>query len=135
LPGAIGRASIGHARPHPERSDTWHVYYSVVQVGTIAVQSGLPIHAKQWRWDVGFYPVSHRGKSRSGYTSSFDQAPADFEAAWKDYRPRCREADFIEYRCQRSSTAWKYALHDAGCRCQRNRPVDGRAVSVASRSI
>jgi hypothetical protein len=25
-------------RPHPERSDCWHVYYGEVQVGTIAVQ-------------------------------------------------------------------------------------------------
>ena len=61
---------------------------SEVQVGTIAVQPGLPIHAEQWRWDYGFYPASQSGLSRSGYASSFDQARADFEAAWKDYLPR-----------------------------------------------
>jgi hypothetical protein len=47
--------------------------------------------------------VSHRGQRRAG-----------FEAAWKDYLPRCSEADFIEYRRQRAFTAWKYAMHDAG---------------------
>ena len=83
-----------------------------VQVGTIAVQPGLPVHAEQWRWDCGFYPASHR--SRSGYTANFDQARAGFEAAWQDYLPRCTEADFIEYRRQRAWTAWKYAMHEAG---------------------
>jgi hypothetical protein len=58
------------------------------------------------------YPASHR--SRSGYTSNFDQARAGFEAAWKDYLPRCTEADFLEYRRQRAWTAWKYAMYDAG---------------------
>ena len=101
-------------RPHPERSDTWHVYFGDVQVGTIAVQAGLPVHAKQWRWDVGFYPVSHRGHFRSGYAASFEQARAGFEAAWKEYLPGCTESDFIEHRCQRAFTAWKYAMHDTG---------------------
>jgi hypothetical protein len=43
-------------RPHPERSDCWHVYYGDVQVGTIAVQAGMPLSVQQWRWDCGFYP-------------------------------------------------------------------------------
>jgi hypothetical protein len=34
-------------RRHPERSDCWHVYYDGVQVGTIAVQAGLPLSALQ----------------------------------------------------------------------------------------
>ncbi|MBR1228199.1 hypothetical protein JQ600_25290 [Bradyrhizobium sp. AUGA SZCCT0176] len=92
-----------------ERSDCWHIFYGDVQVGTIAVQSGLPVKAKQWRWDVGFYPASHRGRSRS--TSSFNEARAGFESAWKAYFPRCTEGDFIEYRRQRAWTAWKYAMH------------------------
>jgi hypothetical protein len=100
-------------RPHPACSDCWHIYYGNVQVGTIAVQPGLPVHAKQWRWDCGFYPASHR-RSHSGYASSFDEARAGFEAAWEDYLPQCTEADFIEYRRQRAWTAWKYAMHDAG---------------------
>jgi hypothetical protein len=100
-------------RPHPESSDTWHVFYGDVQVGTIAVRPGLPVHAKQWRWDCGFYPASHR-RSHSGYASSFDEARAGFEAAWKDYLPQCTEADFIEYRRQRAWTAWKYSMYAAG---------------------
>jgi hypothetical protein len=101
-------------RPHPERSDCWHVFCGDVQVGTIAVQSGLPVKAKQWRWDVGFYPASHRGGSRSGYAATFKQARAGFETAWKNYLPRCTEADFVEYRRQRAWTAWKYGMHAVG---------------------
>ena len=56
-------------RPHPERSDCWHVYYGDVQVGTIAVQAGMPLSVQQWRWDCGFYPPSHRGRSRTGYAA------------------------------------------------------------------
>jgi hypothetical protein len=109
---------MAHARTHPPPSPpnapTLGVYYGDVQVGTIAVQSGLPVHAKQWRWDLGFYPASHRGHSRSGYAASFDQARAGFETAWKKYLPRCTEADFVEYRRHRAWTAWKYAMHQAG---------------------
>jgi hypothetical protein len=101
-------------RPHPERSDCWHVFYCDVQVGTIAVQPGLPVGAPHWRWDCGFYPLSHRGQSRTGYAASFDQARANFEVAWKDYLPRCTEADFLEYRRQRDWTAQKYAMSERG---------------------
>ena len=101
-------------RPHPERSDCWHVFYGDVQVGTIAIQAGLPVKAKQWRWDVDFYPASRRGLSRTGYVSSFDQARAGFEVAWKDYLPKCTDAYFNEYRRQRVWTAWKCAMREAG---------------------
>jgi hypothetical protein len=109
-------------RPHPERSDCWHIFYGDVHVGTIAIQSGLPVHAEQWRWDVGFYPASHRGRLRSGYASSFDQARAGFEAAWKDYLPLCSEVDFVEYRRQRDWTARKYAMRERGERMPTQKP-------------
>jgi hypothetical protein len=125
-------------RPHPERADCWHVFYGDVQVGTIAIQSGLPAHARQWRWDVGFYPIDHRGRTRSGYAASFEQARAGFEAAWKEYLPRCTEADFTDHRRQRAFTAWKYAMHDAGLRLPtqftsgRARCFCGAAIDIAS---
>jgi hypothetical protein len=110
-------------RRHPERSDTWHVYYGDVQVGTIAIQSGLPVTALQWRWDCGFYPASHRGRLRTGYASSFDQARADFEAAWKNYLPQCTDADFVEHRRQRDWTARKYAMWERGEKFPSQEPV------------
>jgi hypothetical protein len=121
-------------RPHPERSDCWHVYYDDVQVGTIAVQSGLPITAPQWRWDVGFYPLTHRGRMCAGYAPSFELARSAFEAAWKDL-PQCTEADLVEYRRQRPSRRGKMPGITLACRCPRNWPVNGRAVSVVPRLI
>jgi hypothetical protein len=103
-------------RRHPERPDCWHVYYGDVQVGTIAVQPGLPVSAKQWRWDCGFCPPSHRGRDPAGYSSSFGQARDAFDAARKDYLTRCTPSDLDDYRRQRAWTAWKYAMHDAHLR-------------------
>jgi hypothetical protein len=36
------------------------------------------------------------------------------------------EADFLEYRRYRASTAWKYAMWDAGCKLP-TQTADGRA--------
>ena len=79
-------------RRHPERLDCLQIMYNDIQVGMIAVQSGMPFSAPQWRWDLGFYPVSHRGLSSSGYAPTFDQARAEFETAWPRYLAmhRCR---------------------------------------------
>jgi hypothetical protein len=70
---------------------------------------------------VGFYPVSHRidyDHSRnwnpSGTAATCEQARAELEAAWRDYLPRCTEADFTENRRVRAATAWKYRMHDLG---------------------
>jgi hypothetical protein len=93
-------------RPHPERTDCWHIFYDDVQVGTIAVQSGLPLSAPQWR-GLRLLSRSHRGRSRTGYASTFDKARAGFEVAWKDYLPQCTETDFDEHRRQRDWTAQK----------------------------
>jgi hypothetical protein len=40
--------------------------------------------------------------------ASFDQARADFEAAWQKSLPRFTPDDFDGYRRQRAWTAWKY---------------------------
>ena len=56
-------------RRYPERSDCWYVYYGDVQVGTIAVQSGLPRAVAHWAWQCGFYPP-HRGRKKSNTMAS-----------------------------------------------------------------
>src|SRR3954463_15464936 len=99
-------------RSHTDRPDCWHVYYGV-QVGTMAVQPGLPTHAEQWRWDCGFYPASHR-RSRTGYAAIFEQARANFEGCLERLPLGCTGTDFIEPPRQRAFTVWKYAMHDAG---------------------
>ena len=97
-------------RRYPERHDCWHVYYGDVHVGTIAIRAGVPVDVDQWGWDCGFYPRSHQGLQVQGTAETFEQARADFEAAWKEYLPKCSQADFDEYRRQRAWTAWKYQM-------------------------
>jgi hypothetical protein len=52
----------------------------------------------------------HRSRASLRFPNdgTFEQARADFEAAWAAYLPRCTPADFEEYRHQRAWTAWKY---------------------------
>jgi hypothetical protein len=86
-----------------------------VQVGTIAARAGVPVDVDQWGWRCGFYPPAHLG-SLDGTATTFGQARADFEVAWKEYLSKSTEADFLECRRQSASTAWKYAMWDSGCR-------------------
>jgi hypothetical protein len=99
-------------RRHPERPDCWHVYYSDVHVGTIAVRSGVPKEVDQWGWTCGFYPLSHRGVAFAGTAETFESARADFEWAWRDYLPKCTEADFLQWREAQAWTDWKYRMLD-----------------------
>jgi hypothetical protein len=95
----------------------------------------MPLSVQQWRWDCGFFPPSHRGRSRTGYAASFEQARSGLEIAWKDYLPGCTDADFSEHRRQRAWTAWKYAMHDAGLPLPTQSTNAAPAVFVAPRSI
>jgi hypothetical protein len=96
--------------------ETWRVYYGDVHVGTIALRSGNPTDTDPWGWSCGFYPGSHPGEYQSGTAATFDQARADFEAAWRVFLSKRTEADFDEYRKHRAWTAWKYAMWDSGCK-------------------
>jgi hypothetical protein len=103
-------------RRSSKRSDCWHVFYGDVHVGTIAARAGVPVYVDQWGWQCGFYPPSHHGQHIEDTAASFNQARADFEAAWREYLPKCTEVDFEAYRRQEAWTAWKYAMLDAGCK-------------------
>jgi hypothetical protein len=96
--------------------ETWHVYYGDVRIGTIAVRAGVPNDVDQWDWRCGFYPGMEPGTQRSGTAATFEEARADFEQAWRDILPTLTEAAFDEIRYHRASTAWKYAMWDAGCK-------------------
>jgi hypothetical protein len=101
-------------RRYPERQDCWHVYYGDVHVGTIARRTGCPNDVDQWEWKCGFYPGLEPGQHQDGTAIDFDQARADFEAAWRGILPGLVAADFQKWRWQRDATAWKYAMWDAG---------------------
>jgi hypothetical protein len=53
-------------------------------------------------------------EQRSGTADTFDQARADFEAAWRNYLPRRTEADFQAWRDQQAWSWRKYLRFDRG---------------------
>ena len=90
------------------------IYFGDVRVGTIVIRTGNPHDTDPWEWWCGFYPGSHPREHQSGTAATFDQARADFEAAWRVFLSNRTEADFQVWRDERDSTARKYALWDAG---------------------
>jgi hypothetical protein len=112
-------------RLDPEvRQECWLVYYGDVHVGAITKRSGNPTHTDRWEWRCGFYPGSNPGDDRHDTAASFDAARAAFEAAWRDYLPKRREADFQEWRDHEAWTAEKYRRFDRHERM----PPDWRAI-------
>jgi len=101
-------------RRYPEREDCWHVYFGDVHVGTIARCVGNPNAAPRWQWHCGFYPGSDPDEQRTGIASTFDQARADFEAAWRSFSARRTEVDYQVWRDQRDWTERKYAMWERG---------------------
>jgi hypothetical protein len=68
--------------------ECWRVFYGDVQAGTIGKRSGVPVDVDQWGWSCGFYPGSEPGEHGNGSAPTFDEARADFEAAWRIFPVR-----------------------------------------------
>jgi hypothetical protein len=107
-------ANLTRCRSPDAREECWHVDYGDVHAGTIAIRTGVPHDEDPWGWSCGFYPGSHPGECTNGSAATFDQARADFEAAWLVFLSNRIEADFQAWRHDRDWTARKYALWDAG---------------------
>ncbi len=69
---------------------------------------------------VRIYPGSEPGEYLSGTAATFDQARADFEAAWRVFSAKRTEADYQAWRDQRNWTAEKYRRFDRGERMPHN---------------
>jgi hypothetical protein len=61
-----------------------------------------------------FIPVVDPGECTGGTAETFDEARADFEAAWKVFLSNRTEADFQAWRDQEAWTAEKYRRVDCG---------------------
>lgn len=110
----MGMPKLTRRRSPDARKDCWHVYFGDVRVGTIAIRSGIPHDQDPWGWSCGFYPGSHPREHQSGTAESFDQARADFEAAWQKFLANRAEADFQAWRDHQAWTAEKYRRFDRG---------------------
>jgi hypothetical protein len=117
-----GMPALSRRRDPDAREECWLIHYGDVHVGTIRLRTGCPVDVDQWTWSCGFYPGSHRGEHEDGTAVDFEQARAAFEAAWLRILPTQTEADFQAWRDERDSTAWKYAMWDAGMRMPTQMP-------------
>jgi hypothetical protein len=73
-----------------------------------------PGAAPKWQWRCGFYPGSEPGELLSGTAATFDQARADFEAAWRIFLAKRTAADFQAWRDQHDWTGEKYRRFERG---------------------
>jgi hypothetical protein len=126
-------------RREPEaHQEVWHVYYGDVQVGSIGERAGIPVDVDQWGWCCGFYPGVEPDGHQDGTARTFKTARAAFRKAWRELLPSLTEANFEEWRDQRDWTAWKYQMHDCGCRMPTQNPHGrsccfcGERISIAS---
>jgi hypothetical protein len=98
-------------RRDPEaREERWHIYYDDVHVGTIAKSAGVRSDVEQWGWICGFHP----GERLTGTARDFEQARAEFEAAWRILSAKRTEADYDAWRDERDWTVWKYTMWETG---------------------
>src|SRR5712664_3523352 len=101
-------------RRSKDHKECWHIYYSDVRVGTIAVCVGIPHGEDPWGWSCGFYPGSHPAERRDGTARTFKQAKADFEAAWRDFSAKRTDADYQAWRDHRDWIARRHAMWERG---------------------
>jgi hypothetical protein len=78
------------------------------------LRSGNPTDTDPWGWSCGFYPGCHPREQQRGTAATFDQARADFLAAWRVFLSNRSEVDFQAWRRQRDWTAEKYPRFDRG---------------------
>jgi hypothetical protein len=114
-------------RREPDASrEVWHVFYGDVQVGTIGERAGVPVDVDQCGWCCGFYPGVEPKRHADGTARTFKMARTAFSKAWRELLPTLSEANFQAWRDQRDWTAWKYQMHDCGCRMP-TQEADGRS--------
>jgi hypothetical protein len=117
-----GMPNLTRRRSDNPHQETWHVYYGDVHVGSIGERAGVPVDVDQWSWNVGFYPLSHRGVCEQGTAPDMFKSRASFAAAWARLQLVVTDADLLEFRRQRARTAWKYHMWDCGCRMPTQNP-------------
>ena len=79
----------------------WFVYFGDVCIGHIGMRSGVAIFEPQWGWTCGFSPGCDPRQQTNGSGETFEEARAQFEAAWNRLRPTLTEAHFELWRHDR----------------------------------
>lgn len=94
----------------------WDIFDGDVRVGTITEINGTE-GQMLWQWSCGFYPgCDKRTQQTAGSCDTFDEAREEFQRAWERLEPEITPEMRGEWLEHQAFTAWKYAMHDAGCR-------------------
>jgi hypothetical protein len=94
----------------------WDIFDGDVRVGTLTQICGTG-SKMLWQWACGFYPGCVKPSQQSaGNCDTFDAAKAAFQQAWERLQPQITSAMRDEWLEHQAFTAWKYEMHDAGCR-------------------
>lgn len=121
-------------RLNTEHLEAYGIYDGDIRVGGLMRLSGTA-GAMLWQWACGFYPgCDLKTQMSSGNKDTYDEAKAEFEKAWEKLRPQITPAMRDEWPQQQAFTAWKYAMHDSGCRMPTQSP-DGRSKCFCGEEI
>lgn len=99
-----------------ENPESWGIFDGDVKVGGLTKVNGTG-GKDLWQWSCGFYPgCDKRTQQSGGNKDTFDEAKAAFQQAWDKLQPQITPEMRDEWLYQQAFTAWKYAMHEAGCR-------------------
>ena len=118
------KPKLSRRRDPEARSESWHIWYDDVRVGTISAVAGLQ-GSSHWAWTCGFHAGLPDGKQRSGTADRYAVAREAFETAWAEYLPTRSAEAFDDWRHQTAWTAEKYASWDRGKRGAPPWPLPG----------
>lgn len=111
-----GMNALTRRRLDTENLESWGIFDGDVRVGGLTKVNGTGSQVL-WQWACGFYPgCNKRTQQSGGNCETFDEAKARFQETWDRLEPQITPAMRTEWLEHQAFTAWKYAMHEAGCR-------------------
>lgn len=105
--------TLTRRRDATENLEQWSIWDDNVRVGLMR-QVGSTGGAVIWQWGCW--------GGATGSADTFDAARQAFQKAWECISPTITAEDRKAWLEQEAETAWKYAMHDAGCRMPTQSP-------------
>lgn len=105
-------------RDATENLEQWSIYDEGVLVGLMR-KVGATDGKTAWQWSCGMSELPHQP---SGSAADFDEARAELQQAWDEIAHQVTPAMREEWLYHEAFTAWKYAMHDAGCQMPTQKP-------------
>lgn len=105
--------TLTRRRDNTGNLEQWSIWDDDVRVGQMR-HVNTTGNQMTWQWACW--------GGATGAADTFDAARAAFQAEWDRVAPTVTDAERDRFRLQEAFTAWKYAMHDAGCRMPTQSP-------------